>query len=79
MPFENAVNILDCFFSDGAKVIFQIALAVLDGCSDKLSKCKDDGEAISILTQYVDGVTNADVNDPILKTNKNVVCSVLGS
>ena len=79
MPFESAVNILDCFFSDGAKVIFQIALAVLDGCSDKLSKCKDDGEAISILTQYVDGVTNADVNDPILKTNKNVVCSALES
>ena len=75
MPFESAVNILDCFFCDGAKVIFQITLAILDGCSDKLFKCKDDGEAISVLTQYVDGVTNADIVDPILKSSKPVVSS----
>lgn len=73
MPFESAVNILDCFFCDGAKVIFQIALAILDACSDKLARCKDDGEAISVLTQYVDGVTNADVAEPILKATKSVV------
>ncbi|XP_067937968.1 TBC1 domain family member 9-like [Watersipora subatra] len=70
MPFESAVNILDCFFCDGAKVIFQITLAILDGCTEKLANCKDDGEAISVLTQYVDGVTNADIVDPILKSTK---------
>ncbi|KAF6041305.1 TBC1D8 [Bugula neritina] len=76
MPFESAVNILDCFFCDGAKVIFQIALAILDACSDKLARCKDDGEAISVLTQYVDGVTNADVAEPILKATKSVETSI---
>lgn len=75
MPFESAVNILDCFFSEGARVIFQIALAVLDGCAADLSSCKDDGEAISVLAQYVEGVTNKDIPDPILKTNKQVVSS----
>lgn len=29
MPFEAAVKVVDCFFYDGAKVIFQIALRVL--------------------------------------------------
>lgn len=73
MPFESAVNILDCFFCDGAKVIFQITLAILEGCATKLAQCKDDGEAISVLTQFVDGVTNADIVDPILKSSKSVV------
>lgn len=73
MPFESAVNILDCFFSDGAKAVFQIALAIIDGCSDELANCKDDGEAISVLTQYVEGVTNMDIQDPILRTTKTVV------
>ncbi|RUS90405.1 hypothetical protein EGW08_001810 [Elysia chlorotica] len=30
MPFNCAVNILDCFFYDGARVIFQVSLSILD-------------------------------------------------
>lgn len=57
MSVESAVNIVDCFFFDGAKVIFQVALTVLDENRDKLLKCKDDGEAMTILTSYLEKVS----------------------
>ncbi|MBW02283.1 TBC1 domain family member 9, partial [Eschrichtius robustus] len=49
MPFESAVVVVDCFFYEGIKVIFQLALAVLDANVDKLLNCKDDGEAMTVL------------------------------
>lgn len=49
MPFESAVVVVDCFFYEGIKVIFQLALAVLDANVDKLLSCKDDGEAMTVL------------------------------
>ncbi|RDD38887.1 TBC1 domain family member 9 [Trichoplax sp. H2] len=60
MPFSSAVRIIDCFFYDGAKVIFQIALAVLDANKMELMSVFDDGEAMTILSQYLDSVTNRD-------------------
>ncbi|XP_071954671.1 TBC1 domain family member 9-like isoform X2 [Antedon mediterranea] len=60
MPFDSAVNIIDCFFFDGAKIIFQIALAVLDANSEKLIDCKDDGQAMTILSRYLENVYNHD-------------------
>ncbi|XP_034194602.1 TBC1 domain family member 8/9 isoform X2 [Osmia lignaria lignaria] len=64
MPTSSAVNIMDCFFYDGAKVIFQIALTVLEWNQDKLLNCRDDGEAMQLLTDYLGGVYNDD--GPIL-------------
>ncbi|XP_015435801.1 PREDICTED: TBC1 domain family member 9 [Dufourea novaeangliae] len=58
MPTSSAVNIMDCFFYDGAKVIFQIALTVLEWNQDKLLNCRDDGEAMQLLTDYLGGVYN---------------------
>ncbi|XP_063983611.1 TBC1 domain family member 9B isoform X2 [Diachasmimorpha longicaudata] len=58
MPTGSAVNIMDCFFYDGAKVIFQIALTVLEWNQEKLLNCRDDGEAMQILTDYLGGVFN---------------------
>ncbi|KAH0953971.1 hypothetical protein HN011_005478 [Eciton burchellii] len=58
MPTCSAVNIMDCFFYDGAKVIFQIALTVLEWNQDKLLNCRDDGEAMQLLTDYLGGVYN---------------------
>lgn len=49
MPFESAVVVVDCFFYEGIKVIFQLALAVLDANVEKLLNCKDDGEAMTVL------------------------------
>lgn len=50
MPFESAINIIDCFFYDGAKVVFQVALTILSSNEDELLKAKDDGEAMTILS-----------------------------
>ncbi|MBN3322911.1 TBCD9 protein, partial [Atractosteus spatula] len=64
MPFESAVVVVDCFFYEGIKVIFQLALAVLDANIDKLLNCKDDGEAMTVLGRYLDSVTNKDSTLP---------------
>ncbi|XP_072045709.1 TBC1 domain family member 9B-like [Amphiura filiformis] len=64
MPFESAVNIMDCFFYDGAKIIFQIALTVLDATYDKLLGCEDDGQAMTVLSAYLENVTNQDTPLP---------------
>ncbi|XP_039606112.1 TBC1 domain family member 9 isoform X1 [Polypterus senegalus] len=64
MPFESAVVVVDCFFYDGIKVIFQLALSVLDANIDKLLNCKDDGEAMTVLGRYLDSVTNKDSTLP---------------
>ncbi|XP_069703909.1 TBC1 domain family member 9 isoform X3 [Periplaneta americana] len=58
MPYESAVNIIDCFFYDGARVIFQVALTVLEANQDKLLTCRDDGEAMQLLGDYLQGVYN---------------------
>lgn len=49
MPFESAVVVVDCFFYDGIKVIFQLALSVLHANIHQLLGCKDDGEAMTVL------------------------------
>lgn len=52
MPFESAVVVVDCFFYDGIKVIFQLALSVLHANIHQLLGCKDDGEAMTVLGRY---------------------------
>ncbi|XP_046398437.1 TBC1 domain family member 9B [Ischnura elegans] len=56
MPYESAVNIMDCFFYDGARVIFMVALTVFELNADKLMNCRDDGEAMTLLCSYLEGV-----------------------
>ncbi|XP_026276184.1 TBC1 domain family member 9 [Frankliniella occidentalis] len=58
MPYESAVNIMDCFFYDGAKVIFQVALAILSANQEKILNCRDDGEATQLLADYLEGIYN---------------------
>ncbi|XP_052243499.1 TBC1 domain family member 9-like isoform X1 [Dreissena polymorpha] len=67
MPFNCAVNILDCFFYDGAKVIFQVALTILETNREGLMQCKDDAEAMPILSVYLENVSNRDTTMPTLK------------
>uniref|UniRef100_A0A1A8R453 TBC1 domain family member 9 n=1 Tax=Nothobranchius pienaari TaxID=704102 RepID=A0A1A8R453_9TELE len=64
MPFESAVVVMDCFFYDGIKVIFQLALSVLHANIYQLLGCKDDGEAMTALGRYLDSVTNKDSTLP---------------
>ncbi|XP_064634250.1 TBC1 domain family member 9B-like isoform X3 [Lineus longissimus] len=65
MPFASAVNILDCFFYDGAKVAFQISLAIVNTVKEDLLDCYDDGEAATLLANYLENVTNRDATLPI--------------
>uniref|UniRef100_A0A667YV94 TBC1 domain family member 9 n=1 Tax=Myripristis murdjan TaxID=586833 RepID=A0A667YV94_9TELE len=64
MPFESAVVVVDCFFYEGIKVIFQLALSVLHANIHQLLGCKDDGEAMTVLGRYLDSVTNKDSTLP---------------
>ncbi|PSN53042.1 hypothetical protein C0J52_03961 [Blattella germanica] len=54
MSYESAVNIIDAFFYDGAKV----ALTVLEANQEKLLVCRDDGEAMQLLADYLQGIYN---------------------
>lgn len=51
MPLESAVNVVDCFFYDGIKAIFQLGLAVLEANTEELCSSKDDGQALMILSR----------------------------
>ncbi|XP_072253584.1 TBC1 domain family member 8 isoform X2 [Leuresthes tenuis] len=58
LPFHSAVCVVDCFFFQGIKHIFQLGLAVLDANSAQLSASTDDGQALMILTSFLDQVGN---------------------
>ncbi|XP_061454946.1 TBC1 domain family member 8B isoform X2 [Rhineura floridana] len=60
LPIESAVNVVDCFFYDGIKAVLQLGLAVLDYNMDRLLTCKDDAEAVTVLSRFFDSVTNKD-------------------
>ncbi|XP_038133621.1 TBC1 domain family member 8 [Cyprinodon tularosa] len=60
LPFQSAVCVVDCFFYRGIKAIFQLGLAVLDANAAQLSECTDDGQALMILTSFLDQVGKED-------------------
>lgn len=45
-------------------MLFQIALATLDANRSKLLAVQDDGEAMTVLGNYLEHVTNRDANVP---------------
>ncbi|KAJ3281820.1 hypothetical protein HK104_011257, partial [Borealophlyctis nickersoniae] len=49
LPLPYALRVLDCFFMEGPKVLFQIGLAILKTNGDALLKAKDDGELMNVL------------------------------
>ncbi|XP_045619389.2 TBC1 domain family member 9 isoform X2 [Procambarus clarkii] len=56
MPFEAAVHVVDCFFYDGARVVFMVALAILDVNKVALENCDDEGEAMMVLADYLGSI-----------------------
>ena len=46
--------------------MFQIALTVLDALKQELLTCTDDGEAMTILAEYLENVTNRDASLPVM-------------
>lgn len=51
MPLESAVHVVDCFFYDGIKVVFQLGLAVLEANARALCSSRDDGQALVLLSR----------------------------
>jgi TBC1 domain family member 8/9 len=52
MPLNFAFRVLDLFFLEGPKVLFQIGLAILRINGEELLDIKDDGSFISVLKNY---------------------------
>ncbi|KAJ1332801.1 hypothetical protein BSLG_008430 [Batrachochytrium salamandrivorans] len=52
LPLPYSLRILDCFFMEGAKVLFQVGLAILKINGDAILNIKDDGELMNILKEY---------------------------
>lgn len=55
--------VIDIFFYDGIKVLFQLALTILKENQESLLQCQDDGDAILILTSYLDSITDEPINE----------------
>nr|XP_023438363.2 TBC1 domain family member 8 isoform X2 [Dasypus novemcinctus] len=64
MPLASAVNVVDCFFYDGIKAIFQLGLAVLDANAEGLCGCRDDGQALTVLSRFLDHIRNEESPGP---------------
>uniref|UniRef100_H0XBC4 TBC1 domain family member 9 n=1 Tax=Otolemur garnettii TaxID=30611 RepID=H0XBC4_OTOGA len=58
MPLESAVNVVDCFFYDGIKAIFQLGLAILEANAEELCGSRDDGQALMVLSRFLDHIKN---------------------
>lgn len=52
IPLEYAIRIMDLFFMNGAKALFQVALAVLKINADDILQADDDGMFIAIIKNY---------------------------
>lgn len=52
MPLVFAFRIMDVFFLQGPKTLFQVALAILKLNGEELLKTEDDGTFISIIKDY---------------------------
>ncbi|XP_067109543.1 TBC1 domain family member 8 [Osmerus mordax] len=64
LPFRSAVCVVDCFFFHGIKAIFQLGLAVLDANADALCASLDDGQALMILTGFLEQVRHDEERSP---------------
>jgi hypothetical protein len=54
------------------KLFSQLALTILESNQDALLACKDEGEAMQLLTHYLQGVTNDELSDDILLQHKEM-------
>ncbi|XP_059514820.1 TBC1 domain family member 8 isoform X2 [Myotis daubentonii] len=66
MPLESAVHVVDCFFYDGIKVIFQLGLAVLEANAGALCSSRDDSQALVLLSRFLDHIKNEDSPGPAM-------------
>lgn len=65
LPFHSAVCVVDSFFLHGIKAIFQLGLAVLEANAAQLSTSTDEGQALMILTSFLEQVGNEASSCPV--------------
>jgi hypothetical protein len=63
LPYQTAVYVMDGFFCEGARVIFQLTLTILSNNEKYLVNCPDDGEAMMKLTGYLTQVNLSNMFD----------------
>ncbi|KNE54335.1 hypothetical protein AMAG_17656 [Allomyces macrogynus ATCC 38327] len=60
MPLHHAFRVLDCFFLDGPKVLFQVGLAILKINAEEILRVQDDGMLLHVFKTFF-----ASLDDPI--------------
>ncbi|KAI9244300.1 rab-GTPase-TBC domain-containing protein [Phascolomyces articulosus] len=75
MPLLFAFRVLDCFFMDGPKILFQIGyvkFSILKINGDDLMKTSDDGAFINVLKKYFNSL-----HEPLYPDSENVKARTL--
>ncbi|KAJ1813209.1 GTPase activating protein (GAP), partial [Coemansia sp. RSA 2598] len=72
MPLLYALRVLDCFFLDGPKILFQIGLAILKINGGALLEVTDDGGFLFVLKQYYATLGDAAYPDATNARARNV-------
>jgi len=76
LSYDTAVYVIDCFFYEGAKVLFQLALTILSNNREFLLSCTDDGDAMMGLNRYFQTITR-DEPDAVDPTQETITISLL--
>ncbi|CAG0921266.1 unnamed protein product, partial [Notodromas monacha] len=67
VPFGAALQILDCFFHDGVRVVFMLALAILEWKEKEILDSKaDEAECLAMLNGFLEQVENQSATMPRL-------------
>lgn len=56
--YKVGVYVLDAFFYEGARMLFMLTLTILKRNEDKLIKCNDDGEVMTVFGQFFKRINN---------------------
>ncbi|EEB08841.1 GTPase activating protein [Schizosaccharomyces japonicus yFS275] len=72
MPLQHAFRILDSFFLEGPRVLFQIGLAILYLNEEEIFKVKEDAMFISILKRYFSTLDERPYHESLDKRASNI-------
>lgn len=73
MPLVFAFRIIDVFFYNGPKTLFQVALAIIKVNSARLLECTDDGECIAVFKEYFTSLDEVSPNNEKLKRQFDIL------